>query len=1651
MKKILSIILCCAVLLTSVSIGFVSNAAPNANVLVQTIVSAIAVDLTGLDFDELLQLYGNVVRAYHGLTGNIAGEPNFPSFTWAMHGVSPAAPGELLRAIRAAVQHADIRLLLDYSQAPAGTNWTLTPNFEPGQAEHAELLAFGGPLSDIERDFLQNLSDPPEIDENAVPDITLFPRGSAEPDVTLEPSAHAIWLATNEMYDWLDTLGAFPFVVVTDQEKLNYIENVALRAHLEGVYEQALNNALREPRLAFNHLQTQWMRFQGDPNNRQNFINAVQRYFAMRGTDGFALPNGYTDMREQQRVAVLEMHRIGRRDTFFNAFRLGLSAENFVRYNNDQLRREHADILQAIREFAAGEEYLTTLHQAMRNRVFDGIDDLDIYNFDNLALLRHLDSFSPNAAELTLLNAARAEHNRRQALAHERLHEDLLAGRVAPWFDNWLPRRGLQNPIALEMGFDEYQVTYDDVLHTIDQLDVLFNSVWFFELMTGIEHSEATELHRRWPNIELPELNMSFLSRLGEMTVDRDSFRADDPAFGTPMRQHIVADRGHVFLYLLHEMLDQQVGLDFIAWLTQELITSEDIDLTPAAEPFFVTYIAELLQENLLDHALPHAIISLQDALVDTLMPMLHEPLLRRPGDVTGRGLMEDVQFAQLHSGFTNHLEISLTLSYMLEQITERSAWGITLGDILHDERLQDMLGLMDLDWLQVLLGIHPITLDSLAGIDDPQERITQSMVGMAPLLRAMFADTALDSEHVQGHQDDEWAMDLVVGLEDVTPSIVLSVTNALGGIIDFIGNAAVGVANAGIRLINRIGRIFGANEIEPLPDFEFWAILPDLSLRDQAANIDVIRHLPVQWNGVYDSFAGIAARLPALNAYGNVILPLFELLGMDDFIAYNEDEFNAAMRNAADDEAVAQLLTRAIFTPLFDWLPTMGTLPALLDLLPNVALASMQLEDAVADMLGDMQSNVTLHFAGATGEALAPLELVLANFLQDDWLSPFFFFVVFTEVLPTLISAPPGLSWLTEGEHTIALFTAPLEAIRDLSDPDRPENFTGIFRNRVSEDGEICNHVSLLEGRGEPAPGISRDATLGSIAGFFGADRTALDELHPTFNLPLGPALNTHLPLIDHFSEAIFSLLEQPASDFTPAEPMQNLLASMSANSTHSIAWLVEFFNPQAYPARGFMRYTWVQRAATPPTNMVNPVEYSRVWTRRCAERLMARLPSVLDNLTNFIFEQDFATWFDLPDLDREELIAQALTQLEPYMPLLRASLLAENLPLLGGLTHLTGYDGYLHGIIPILEAFGVPQEEILPFDEFVQLADTDEQFIRLLVDPLLDVLERVLADPIHELPRVLPNIIYFIAAEEPGRPSNLVTALNRVFRPIYAAVDMLAPMADMTDIFALFGMEYPMVIEIGGIVQELRLPIEPALDAIFAGLIRQWFGELAQDLNLVLALVNLTELLTGELSLFTSMNGQDDAVRLDSDLPDLITHWARLLIPLILSPENWSEMRLVIAARLPANTRGAVLWVLDGLADLLRDTRSVDVVLLTMTFMLTGADWALEGLLALRQFRRQIEAFFNYLAGYAEPFFWGMAIGALGALATIGTVGFFTVLAHNVRHNRQTEQDVLAAYVPIPQTGDSRVVAIIAALIGSLAVAGALLMMKKPERLNA
>ena len=1592
---------------------------PTVNALVADIHVALAFDGTISSFADMLALYENTVSAYHGLTSSIAGEPNFPGFTWAAHGIAPNAPQAAITAMRTAAQRVDVWLLLDYSQVPDSSGWTSRLNFVPAQAERAALQAAGNRAREYERQH-------PLLVPAGTPNFTAFPRSTPAPDAIDFPAEFASWQATMDAYAWIDAYDptdndAFPHSG-TDAQQYAYLVQLQLRFSLYIDYAMAVDEALRSHEAVFNYLQTQWWNYQNDPIYRNAFISAMRRYFAL---DGAPAPNGLAEMIAEQQSTLRNMAIAQRYGAFFNGYRMGLSVADFARYSNAQLREELAAAQSQLERFSrefpsetvptAWENYPQTLLDVMRFRLFDGITNHNTYDFDNLYFLPMFEQYRTNPQIMAALQELAIR--RRDAVTHTNLSDALLQGNVAPWFDNWLPTRGLRDPIALDPE-DTYRAQYEHVLHTIAQLDVLLNSTWLANLMRNSQCAM-----RNFPAIELPELDMSFLAQLGEMNIDLASQRAND-VLGLPhIRRHIEADRGHVFLYILREMFNQEVGLDFVVWLVQELLEAEEIDLTPAAEPFFATFINNLVHENISD-ALPNAILDLHRSVANTVNTFLTTPLL---------SLTNDTSFAQLGS-------IDLTLGYMLGETAGQHPQSLTLGCLFNNPRLRDALGFEADSWLD-LLGLEPPPQGdvnfNLADIECPDERrtafsdaMTESLTGLAPFLRLMFGSNGMSHEDMDGEEFDSWEMDLVVGMRGVTQPIN-----------DIIND------NPLVRAFNSLRGVFGLDPVVAN------ITLPDVSLSRSVrpgGTIDPM-HLSntPHWSGEYDSRRGLETELSAANLYGNFILPLFEQLGMDEHILHSEAEFNSAMRNATDAQ-IPQLLVQSIVEPLLNWLPTLGSLTSLLDFLPNYALAT-QLLESETNMLSALQIQGTVYLAGARGDGVQQLIAspspantgTLTYYLRTQLFDPSFFGALFAMVLPDLVSFPGVDIFASFGLSSLILAEPMIQIARLYS--QEPNAFAGTFLNRGTD-----NHVTILDGRAsnEPDWDIVRPATLGSLAGFFGGDPRAFTV---DFAFDLGEQLTTQLPLLDHFSAAFSSLLTQPESDFTPDEPLQTIFAGIMANPHHSIAWLVELFNMQRYPARDFMRYTWVEHAqARNPVH--NPVRYSEVWTRQMADQMSHRLPEFLDNFSDLFFDEpSFLAWLNLPEVDREAILESVMERLEPHIPMLRVMLLEDDLLLMGDLIGFSGYDGYRHGVIPILEAFGVPQRYILPHDEFVQLADTDEQFIRLIFDPLLDVLERTLADPIHELPRVLPNIIYFISAEEPDRPSNLVTAVNRMLRPLYAIADMLTPMTDIEDIFVLLGIEYPFIIDIAGVTQELRLPIEPALNTIFTNMLRNWFGDFTEEIGLSLELEDLLDLVTGTLSIFRSVNGQNDAVRLETDLPDTFTHLARQLIPMILSDENWAEMRLLIAARLPANTRDRALNLLDGLAELLRDTdddSGPDLVLAVLFYVFTGADCIMEHLLTLRRFYRQIQAFFNNLL--QNDTFWIVALTALGALATVGTVNFFRVLAHNVRYRRNNQRDVLAAYddVGIPQTGDSNVIFIIAASIGVMAIAGALLLLKKPKQ---
>jgi hypothetical protein len=436
------------------------------------------------------------------------------------------------------------------------------------------------------------------------------------------------------------------------------------------------------------------------------------------------------------------------------------------------------------------------------------------------------------------------------------------------------------------------------------------------------------------------------------------------------------------------------------------------------------------------------------------------------------------------------------------------------------------------------------------------------------------------------------------------------------------------------------------------------------------------------------------------------------------------------------------------------------------------------------------------------------------------------------------------------------------------------------------------------------------------------------------------------------------------------------------------------------------------------------------------------------------------------------------------------------DNLTILNDYLGISGYDGYKHGVIPILEAFGVPQRDILTHEEFVAQAtgvDGDKQLFRLIIEPLLGVVDRIVSDPVQELPQVLLNLMYFLAAEggnenmqtDSSAKNGFVESINRIFRPVFAALDMTTPMTSLSDMFGLLGLEYPFQLSVGGMHQDVLLAPDISLNSVLTGLVRRWFADVSDSLGLelTLALREIMELVPGTLEVYRSVNGQNDAVRLNADRADLLTQVARRLLPLIFSEDNWQEMRLFIAARLSPVTRDAVLYLLDAVADMVRGMegdKAADLVLAVMFHLFLGKNAMIEKLFALRECRDRLTAFFEKLsindalgpiailagttlvAGSAVALapltLAGVATLVLGGLGLTGLAQWLTKDRPCCKEAKQAGPgsgshapdcpNASDSFVRPPKTGDSPAAAIGAAIIGMTALGLAVLLLQQPKR---
>ncbi len=203
----------------------------------------------------------------------------------------------------------------------------------------------------------------------------------------------------------------------------------------------------------------------------------------------------------------------------------------------------------------------------------------------------------------------------------------------------------------------------------------------------------------------------------------------------------------------------------------------------------------------------------------------------------------------------------------------------------------------------------------------------------------------------------------------------------------------------------------------------------------------------------------------------------------------------------------------------------------------------------------------------------------------------------------------------------------------------------------------------------------------------------------------------------------------------------------------------------------------------------------------------------------------------------EREQFVAALCDVLEPLYPVLKYLLAKENFTFFvdeagKDLITLKGAEGYAYGILPLLEALDC-QGILAPAAYYDAVKADGDVIITSILNPLLDRVDEIIADPANEILEILPNIIYFINS------NGVDTVVKNTLNAVYSLLKVIEPIAKI-DLYELIGIDFS-TINMNWLLDQL---VE-----LLAGLGYEFTRE---------AIDPIAELTVGTLEGYTSLNGK-------------------------------------------------------------------------------------------------------------------------------------------------------------------------------------------------
>jgi len=238
-----------------------------------------------------------------------------------------------------------------------------------------------------------------------------------------------------------------------------------------------------------------------------------------------------------------------------------------------------------------------------------------------------------------------------------------------------------------------------------------------------------------------------------------------------------------------------------------------------------------------------------------------------------------------------------------------------------------------------------------------------------------------------------------------------------------------------------------------------------------------------------------------------------------------------------------------------------------------------------------------------------------------------------------------------------------------------------------------------------------------------------------------------------------------------------------------------------------------------------------------------------------------------------------------------------------------LPGAEGYKYGIIPILEALGC--EGILTYGEYKEAASDPEMLLRSILEPILNKVDDLLADPVNEVVELLPGVIYFLNSD------GLDTAVRNVLNAVFSLLKTIEPLTGEVDLFAAIGFDFKLNIEeiIGKLLEDVSNDIGFQLKEV--------------------AMEAINELTVGELISFTSKNGLKAYTvkyATGGDRVDMVTVVLRLVLRFVSIEENVITLEALLKDSLSGDGYKFLCSLLENFSQMAADKDGMDEILYTV-----------------------------------------------------------------------------------------------------------------------